>query len=40
MDLGALLDDTDLYPDEILSEVASSLGFGDLFDDAVGFAPA
>jgi putative tRNA adenosine deaminase-associated protein len=40
MDLGVLLDDPDLYPDEILSEVASRLGFGELFDDIVGFASA
>ena len=36
MDLGALLDDLDLYPDEMLSEVASRLGFGRQFDDAIG----
>ena len=35
-DLGVLLDDTDLYPEEILSEVARALGFGELFDDLVG----
>lgn len=40
MDLGGLLDDTDLYPDEILSDVASRLGFGELFDDVVGLASA
>lgn len=40
MDLGLLLDDTDLYPDEILSDVAGRLGFGELFDDVVGFASA
>ena len=40
MDLGVLLDDADLYPDEILSDVASRLGFGDLFDDVVGLASA
>jgi putative tRNA adenosine deaminase-associated protein len=40
MDLGVLLDDPDLYPDEILSEVASRLGFGEQFDDIVGFASA
>ena len=39
-DLGVLLDDPDLYPDEILSEVANRLGFGELFDDIVGFASA
>lgn len=35
IELAALLDE-DLYPDEVLSEVALRLGFGDLFDDAVG----
>ncbi len=40
MDLGGLLDDPDLYPDEILSDVAAHLGFGELFDDAVGYASA
>ncbi|WP_372733797.1 tRNA adenosine deaminase-associated protein [Nocardioides sp.] len=33
-DLADLLDDEDLYPDEMLSDVARTLGFGDLFDDA------
>ncbi|MFN8190884.1 MAG: tRNA adenosine deaminase-associated protein [Nocardioidaceae bacterium] len=40
MDMGALLDDEELYPDEMLSEVARRLGFGSLFDDAVGFTSA
>lgn len=40
MDMGALLDDVDLYPDEMLSEVARAMGFGELFDDAVGLASA
>ncbi|KAA1421731.1 hypothetical protein F0U44_05525 [Nocardioides humilatus] len=40
MDLAALLDDDDLYPDEMLSDVARRLGFGELFDDAVGFTSA
>ncbi len=31
-DMGALLDDYDLYPDEILSEVAGRVGFGRTFD--------
>jgi hypothetical protein len=40
-DMGELLDDEDdLYPDELLSDVARRLGFGELFDDAVGLAPA
>ena len=41
-DLAALLDEDaeDLYPDELLSEVARRLGFGALFDEAVGLSPA
>ena len=35
-DLGALLDDYDLYPEEILSEVADGVGFGTKFDELVG----
>jgi putative tRNA adenosine deaminase-associated protein len=40
MDLAILLDDFDLYPDEMLSDVARRLGFGPLFDEAVGLASA
>lgn len=40
MDLGELMDDADLYPDEILSDVARQLGFGELFDDLVGLTSA
>ena len=40
MDMGVLLDDFDLYPDEMLSDVARKLGFGKLFDDAVGLTNA
>jgi putative tRNA adenosine deaminase-associated protein len=40
IDLGALLDDVDLYPDEVLSVIARRLGFGELFDDAVGLTSA
>ncbi len=36
MDMGALLDDDELYPDELLGEIARKLGFGSLYDDAVG----
>jgi putative tRNA adenosine deaminase-associated protein len=32
-DMGALLDDFDLYPDEVLSEIAGRLGFGERFDE-------
>ncbi len=40
MDLGELMDDSDLYPEEILSDVARRLGFGELFDDLVGLTSA
>ncbi len=40
MDLAVLLDDGDLYPDEMLSDIARRLGFGELFDDAVGLTSA
>jgi putative tRNA adenosine deaminase-associated protein len=40
MDMGVLLDDYDLYPDEMLSDVARRLGFGSLFDEHVGLASA
>jgi len=40
MDMGVLLDDFELYPDEMLSDVARRLGFGSLFDEAVGMASA
>jgi putative tRNA adenosine deaminase-associated protein len=36
MDMAVLLDDFDLYPDEMLSDVARRLGFGPLFDEAAG----
>jgi putative tRNA adenosine deaminase-associated protein len=34
-EMGALLDDYDLYPEEVLSEVARQIGFGDKFDEIV-----
>ena len=40
MDMGVLLDDFDLYPDEMLSDVARRLGFGALFDAAAGLTSA
>ena len=40
MDMALLLDDVDLYPDELLSDVARRLGFGEQFDDAVGLTSA
>lgn len=36
MDMGALLDDYELYPDEMLSDIAAKLGFGHQYDDLVG----
>jgi putative tRNA adenosine deaminase-associated protein len=36
MDMGALLDDFDLYPDEMLGDIASKVGFGPQFDATVG----
>lgn len=32
-EMGALLDDFDLYPEEVLSEIAGGLGFGSRFDE-------
>jgi putative tRNA adenosine deaminase-associated protein len=40
MDMGVLIDDLDLYPDEMLSDIASRLGFGQAFDDLVGLTNA
>ena len=40
MDMGILLDDVELYPDEMVSEIARKLGFGQLFDDTIGLASA
>ena len=37
-DMGALLDDYDLYPEEILSDVADNVGFGPKFDELVGIS--
>ena len=36
MDMGALLDDIDLYPDEMLGDIAAKLGFGREYDELVG----
>lgn len=38
MDMGALLDDFELYPDEMLGDIAGKLGFGAQFDELVGVA--
>ena len=40
VEMAELLDDDELYPDELLSDVAGRLGFGAEFDDAIGLAPA
>lgn len=40
LELGSMLDDTDLYPEELLSDIARAVGFGELFDDAVGLTTA
>ena len=40
IDMAVLLDDVDLYPDEMLSDVARRLGFGPTFDDVVGLTTA
>ncbi len=34
-EIAILSEDIDLYPDEVLSSIASRLGFGDLFDAAL-----
>jgi putative tRNA adenosine deaminase-associated protein len=39
-ELGELLDDFDLYPEEILSEIATRAGFGTKFDDVAGLSNA
>ncbi len=36
LDLAVLLDDEDLYPDEVLGDLAHRVGFGALYDDIVG----
>jgi putative tRNA adenosine deaminase-associated protein len=36
MDMGALLDDYELYPDEMLGDIAGKLGFGRQYDEVVG----
>ena len=35
-EMGALLDDYDLYPEEILSDVADNVGFGTKLDELLG----
>ena len=36
VDMAVLLDDVELYPDEMLSDIANRLGFGPEFDEAIG----
>lgn len=36
MDLAVLLDDENLYPDEMLSDIARRIGFGDQFEQLIG----
>jgi putative tRNA adenosine deaminase-associated protein len=38
MAMGALLDDYELYPDEMLGDIARKLGFGSLYDELSGVA--
>jgi len=35
MDMGALLDDFDAYPDEMLGDIAAKIGFGRQYDELV-----
>jgi putative tRNA adenosine deaminase-associated protein len=37
-DMGALIDDFELYPEEVLSEIAGRIGFGEKFDEIVDLA--
>ncbi len=37
-EMGALLDDYDLYPEEVLSEIARGVGFGEKFDEILDLA--
>ncbi len=36
MEMGAMLDDYDLYPDEVLGDIATKLGFGALYEAELG----
>ena len=40
VEMGLLLDEEDLYPDEQLSDIATRLGFGPLFDELAGLTTA
>jgi putative tRNA adenosine deaminase-associated protein len=35
MELGAMCDDTELYPDELLADIATRLGFGVAFEELI-----
>ena len=35
-EMGEVMDDDELYPDELLSEIADALGFGEVFDELAG----
>lgn len=37
-EMGELLDDYDLFPEEVLSDIAATVGFGEQFDRLVGLA--
>jgi putative tRNA adenosine deaminase-associated protein len=39
-EMGVLLDDYDLYPEEVLSEIATQIGFGEKFDELAGLSNA
>lgn len=39
LELGALMDDLDLYADEMLLDIAARLGFAGAYENAVGAAP-
>jgi putative tRNA adenosine deaminase-associated protein len=36
MDMGAMVDDYELYPDEMLGDIAAKVGFGAQYDEAIG----
>ena len=40
MDMGAMCDEVELYPDEQLGDIADRLGFGDAFDTMIDAATA
>lgn len=40
MDMGAMLDDVDAYPDELLSDIAGRIGIGQQFDELVALPTA